>query len=126
MTRKQLIRDFPLAMPEGNPTHTPTHLRVTVAYQKAGTNWAHGDEERGGYYAHVKAVEKMPDGIIRYVLFINGFKVYVAPAKRFSAKRFADAVGAVEEGLDNPETATGELIHGTIGAVLEQQQLTLA
>lgn len=100
---------------------TATHVEVSVFYTKGGTSYFTGRDEARGYWASAKPVEAS-DGVKRFMLFDkNGFKVFLRPAARFSAKtltdlsdtvlRHADAVAAAVAAGDKGKAADLLLAH---------------
>jgi hypothetical protein len=78
-------------MPEGMGA---THLRVSLYYSKPGINYFTYNREAGGYWLAVTPVQVEQDGPARIERSIlmgenSGFKVLLAPATRFNARKLA-------------------------------------
>lgn len=100
-TRSQYVRDI--------DTNRPGHVvEVRVLYQTGGSNWFHGTEERGGYYATFQVVEvKVGDGYVSRISMLgSGRKVLMSEAGRFGQKAMSRAVDIIRKRIDeqDPET----------------------
>lgn len=95
-------RYYPIKGGEGerNGNKIKRLVKCYLSYELGGINWANGQHERRGYYAHVSPVtlEDHGDGIVieSYVAFSGG-KWLLVECSRKSPKKEAEAIRLFEE-----------------------------
>jgi hypothetical protein len=85
-----------ITLPVKTPTEHTTHIQVTADYQKAGTNWFNGNQERGGVFVYIAPV-KIKDGMVSQMIG-HGCKVLVEELTRKNTKRIAAALEYTAKG----------------------------
>ena len=77
------------------------YIKYEVDYQKGGTNYYNGANEKRGYYLCVRVVERKPSGTngLEYESFLmfGGIKKLLVEVARKSDKKYQEAIKLAEQ-----------------------------